>query len=77
MLDAWIPAAKAAKGASGSFAQRLTIAAEAAEAGADATADMQAKLGRAARLGQRSVGHKDPGAVSAALMLHAMASGSA
>lgn len=71
MLDAWEPAAKAAAG--GSFAEILTRAAEAAEAGAEATAQMQAKLGRAARLGKRSIGHMDPGAVSAALMLRAMA----
>lgn len=72
MLDAWGPAADATAGG-GSFAEVLLRAAAAAEAGADATAQMQAKLGRAARLGARSVGHKDPGAVSAALMLRAMA----
>ncbi len=74
MLDAWRPAADAAADAAGQpMAAVFDAAAEAAEAGAEATAAMQAKLGRAARLGERSVGHKDPGAASAALMLRAMA----
>ncbi|WP_235439203.1 dihydroxyacetone kinase subunit DhaL [Candidatus Rhodobacter oscarellae] len=73
MLDAWAPAGAAAMEAEGSIAAILTAAAEAAEAGAQATADMEAKLGRAARLGARSLGHKDPGAASAAIMLRAMA----
>ncbi|MEM8729581.1 MAG: dihydroxyacetone kinase subunit DhaL [Pseudomonadota bacterium] len=74
MLDAWAPAAEAAQAAEGQpVALVLKAAADAAEAGAAATSDMQAKLGRAARLGARSLGHKDPGAVSAALMLRAMA----
>ena len=36
---------------------------------AEATAQMQASLGRAARLGERSLGHKDPGAVSACMII--------
>ena len=73
MLDAWQPAADAAQAAGGeSFGGILRAAAKAAETGADATADLEAKLGRAARLGARSIGHKDPGAVSAAMMLRAM-----
>ena len=71
MLDAWQPAAAAASGAS--IVEVFTRAADAADAGAEATAEMEAKLGRAARLGARSIGHKDPGAASAALMLRAMA----
>ena len=74
MLDAWQPAADAAKGASGQPAAAIfEAAASAAHAGAEATAELEAKLGRAARLGARSVGHRDPGAVSAAMMLGAMA----
>lgn len=74
MLDAWRPAAEAAAGAAGQpAAMVLAAAADAAAAGAEATEAMQAQLGRAARLGARSVGHRDPGAVSAALMLRAMA----
>jgi dihydroxyacetone kinase-like protein len=74
MLDAWIPAAEAAQSASGQRASAvLEAAADAAEAGAEATRDLQAKLGRAARLGERSVGHVDPGAASAAIVLRALA----
>ena len=45
---------------------------EAADAGAQATASMIAARGRSARLGERSLGHIDPGAASAAIILHAM-----
>jgi dihydroxyacetone kinase-like protein len=34
---------------------------------------MQAKIGRAARLGVRSLGHRDPGAVSAAMLIGVLA----
>lgn len=74
MLDAWAPAAAAARAAEGSAAQAVfAAAAQAAEAGAETTKNMQAKLGRAARLGARSVGHVDPGAASAAIFLRAWA----
>lgn len=74
MLDAWQPAADAASAhVSSGFGLIFAMAAKAAEIGADATMSMEAKLGRAARLGARSVGHKDPGAASAAIMLRAMA----
>jgi len=46
-------------------------AAEAAEAGAVATDPMIARKGRASYLGERSAGHRDPGAVSSALILRA------
>lgn len=56
--------------------QPLAVAWEAAlpaaETGAAATAEMAAKLGRAAKLGERSVGHRDPGAVSMLSMLTAV-----
>lgn len=74
MLDAWGPASDAAMAAAGQPAAAVFhAAADAADAGAEATAEMLAKLGRAARLGARSLGHKDPGAVSAAILLRAMA----
>ena len=72
MLDAWQPAADAVRDG-GDIGPALEKAAEAAEAGAQATVAMEAKLGRSARLGQRSVGHIDPGAASAALIVRAMA----
>ena len=64
MLDAWGPAAEVAR--SGQNADAIM---EAAQAGAEATRNMVAALGRAARLGDRAVGHRDPGAVSAAMLV--------
>lgn len=69
MLDAWQPAAEAA--AAGASPD---VIASRADAGAKATATMVAVLGRAARLGERSLGHQDPGAVSAALIVGIIAS---
>lgn len=51
----------------------LRSATVAAEAGRDATTPMLARRGRASFLGQRSVGHQDPGATSAALLIAAAA----
>lgn len=64
MVDAWSPAASAALAG----ADWAGIVA-AAEAGAEATRGMVATLGRAARLGERSLGHPDPGAVSACMII--------
>ena len=50
----------------------LSVLAEAAAAAAKATIPMQALKGRASHLGPRSVGHEDPGAASAALILGAL-----
>jgi dihydroxyacetone kinase-like protein len=72
MLDALHPAAQAARAvadAGGDVATTVRAAAEAAEAGARATRDMVARMGRASRLGERSLGHQDPGATSLALIL--------
>ena len=76
MLDAWIPAVEAAHLAlenNLSTAQMWETVASAGEAGAQDTATMTATKGRAARLGERSLGHKDPGAESAAIILRTMA----
>jgi dihydroxyacetone kinase-like protein len=51
----------------------LAAAAAAARAGAEATVPMQARKGRASYLGERSIGHQDPGATSAAILLGALA----
>jgi len=67
MLDAWRPAADVAS-RSGTAAE--TVAA--AEKGADSTKNMVASLGRAARLADRSLGHPDPGAVSAVMIIRAI-----
>jgi phosphoenolpyruvate---glycerone phosphotransferase subunit DhaL len=53
-------------------ADALNALVTAAQAGAEATISMQALKGRASYLGPRSVGHEDPGAASAALILGAL-----
>ena len=75
MVDAWTPAIEAAAAAAGNGDVRkmLLAAADAAEAGAVSTDPMQARKGRASYLGERSIGHRDPGAVSTALILRAAA----
>ena len=55
-----------------SLAAAWQAALPAAVAGADATADMIARRGRSARLGERSLGHRDPGAVSMTYLLQAV-----
>lgn len=69
MLDAWAPAADAA-----SAGETADAIAAAARQGAEATRDMVAAMGRAARLGERSLGHPDPGAVSAAMLIEEICS---
>jgi dihydroxyacetone kinase-like protein len=76
MLDAWAPAADAmtaARDRGADLRACLEAGAAAAEAGAEATKAMLATKGRAARLGERSLGHMDPGAASAAVILRVMA----
>jgi dihydroxyacetone kinase-like protein len=77
MFDALAPALDAldAALASGSgLDAALTEATLAAQSGRDATESMVARKGRASYLGQRSVGHIDPGAASAAMLIAAAAS---
>jgi phosphoenolpyruvate---glycerone phosphotransferase subunit DhaL len=50
----------------------LGASVEAAEEGARATVPMQARKGRASYLGERSIGHEDPGAASTVLILTAL-----
>ena len=47
----------------------MTAVAAAAEAGAEGTRDMLATMGRARTLGERTIGHVDPGALSFAFMM--------
>jgi dihydroxyacetone kinase-like protein len=75
MVDALQPAAAALRSALDSgqaLAQAARAAAEAAQRGAKATVPMQARKGRASYLGERSIGHLDPGATSAAIILVAL-----
>ena len=76
MLDALVPALAAGRVATdaGADTGEVTRAiADAAETGALATVPMLATKGRASYLGERSVGHQDPGATSSALLLRALA----
>lgn len=77
MLDTWLPATDAAEKsvAAGDTAELFWAKVlAAADAGATGTRSMVATKGRAARLGERSLGYIDPGAASALLILQAMAS---
>lgn len=76
MVDALAPARDALQRAAADGAalpEALRAAAEAADAGADATVPLLARKGRASYLGERSIGHLDPGAASSALLLRAAA----
>jgi dihydroxyacetone kinase-like protein len=69
MLDALVPVLAAVRAGGDDLAARLPDVAEAAAA---ATAPMRALRGRASFLGERSIGHVDPGARSVALMVRAV-----
>lgn len=76
MLDALDVAATSAARAAQSGVEMAGIvaaAADGAERGAGATAQMRATVGRASRLGERSVGTPDPGATSVAIIFRAAA----
>jgi phosphoenolpyruvate---glycerone phosphotransferase subunit DhaL len=76
MLDALFPAARAARASldgGGSLADVTGAARDAAAEGAAATIPMLATKGRASYLGERSIGHQDPGATSATLLLTVLA----
>jgi dihydroxyacetone kinase-like protein len=65
MIDALVPAV-------GALGESFAAAGAAAEEGAVATTPLRARKGRASYLGERSVGHQDPGATSAALLIAAL-----
>ncbi|WP_431031503.1 dihydroxyacetone kinase subunit DhaL [Plantibacter sp. RU18] len=76
MVDAWTPAVDAAVAAAASGATPagvLDAAATAALEGAVATEPLVARKGRASYLGERAIGHRDPGAQSTAYLLRAAA----
>jgi len=75
MCDVWRPAIealRAALAAGESLPRALEITAERAAMAVEETAPMIARKGRASYLGERSVGHVDPGAASSALLLKAL-----
>jgi dihydroxyacetone kinase phosphoprotein-dependent L subunit len=74
MVDALAPAVAAYEAAAGDgTAAAVQAALAAAEEGAAATVPLRARKGRASYLGERSVGHLDPGAASTVLLLRALA----
>jgi len=73
MLDALGPAAEAAKQAAPlGLVAALEAASDAARNGLEETRGMVATTGKARSLGERSIGHIDPGALSISLIIEAM-----
>jgi phosphoenolpyruvate---glycerone phosphotransferase subunit DhaL len=78
MMDVLIPAREALEGSVNvgvPFGRALELMVEAARAGRDSTVEMEAKIGRSSRLGERSRGTMDAGAASSCLILETMAAG--
>ena len=76
MLDALVPSGEAFKAAlskGNDITSALAAAANGAREGMEATIPMLAQRGRASYLGERSIGHQDPGATSWYLILQALA----
>jgi len=72
MLDALDPFVKSLEDARGELSrENLVAAVEAAERGAEATAHLKPRLGRSSYLGDRVLGHPDPGAKAVAFWLRA------
>jgi dihydroxyacetone kinase-like protein len=75
MVDALSPAVRSLREeveSGSSVAEAVSAARAAAEAGMKATVPLQAQKGRASYLGERSIGHQDPGATSTTLILAAL-----
>ena len=74
MMDAWLPALDAMRGAldgGSGVTEIMEQGTAAAEAGMRATITMQARKGRGSYLGERSVGHQDPGATATYMLFKA------
>ncbi|MFL5962827.1 MAG: dihydroxyacetone kinase subunit DhaL [Gaiellaceae bacterium] len=75
MVDALEPAVRVLReqvDGGATVGQAITAAREAAEEGMQATVPLQASKGRASYLGERSIGHQDPGATSTVFILRAL-----
>jgi phosphoenolpyruvate---glycerone phosphotransferase subunit DhaL len=75
MLDVLVPVAEAVQTAAGQglpAAEAIARVRAMADGGFQRTRDMKATKGRASFLGERSVGHHDPGARSSQLLVHAV-----
>jgi phosphoenolpyruvate---glycerone phosphotransferase subunit DhaL len=74
MVDALTPALEALRSSpDGDVCAAVRAAVEEAHKAAEATIPLQARKGRASYLGERSIGHQDPGATSSWLLLQALA----
>lgn len=73
MVDALAPAVASFEASSADLSAACRAAANAARAGMESTRQLQARKGRASYLGERSIGHQDPGATSCWLLLEALA----
>jgi phosphoenolpyruvate---glycerone phosphotransferase subunit DhaL len=73
MVDSLSPAVAALESAK-ELCAAFRTAADAAKTGAEATTPLEARKGRASYLGERSIGHQDPGATSSWLLFEALAS---
>lgn len=76
MCDVWLPVAKSLKQSGEqhlSLLVALDTACQVAEQAVQTTIAMQARKGRASYLGERSIGHQDPGATSALFMMQMLA----
>jgi dihydroxyacetone kinase-like protein len=73
MVDSLSPAVAALESVK-ELCAAFRAAADAAKTGAEATIPLQARKGRASYLGERSIGHQDPGATSSWLLFEALAS---
>jgi dihydroxyacetone kinase-like protein len=80
MIDALVPAVealRAAADASADIAAALARAAEAAAEGAESTRDIQSRHGKARHMGERTVGHVDPGSMSVTYLFKGFAEATA
>ncbi len=78
LIDTLVPAIEAfdaAQAGGKSFAEALQALVQAAETGRDSTINLVAKIGRASRLGERSLGVLDAGATSCAIILKELSDG--
>ncbi|HEF8773701.1 dihydroxyacetone kinase subunit DhaL [Providencia manganoxydans] len=70
MCDVWWPVSTALENAASQpLNEAISAAVEAAKQGVESTIPMQARKGRASYLGERSIGHADPGGTSVLLLI--------
>lgn len=70
MCDVWWPVSTALENAASQpLNEAISAAVEAAKQGVESTIPMQARKGRASYLGERSIGHADPGGTSVLLLM--------